>query len=126
MKSAFIGSLDAVDALSFLGSVVLVGTGKNPTTGWSNWFEPERQEDHYAFKQEAPSEPAADVIMPFLIMNIFPLRKGVDKVYVRQNVGGKETEIEIPVRLASIIETSALKSFIHGPGPIEGVPTLKN
>jgi hypothetical protein len=119
-----VGTLESVEALSFLKALFLVGSGTNPTTGWKNWFEPERSPDHYAFVQEQPTGLVLNVLMPFVAIGVFS-GTTARAVFVRQKVNGHEQEVEVPVRSASIIEARMLQRFITGKGNIEPDGSLR-
>lgn len=109
MSNGKVGSTELIEAFLLDKTLILVGYGKNSTTGWRNWFEPIRMPDHYVFKQEAPSGPAGNIVVPFLAVNAFTsqLTKAV-KVLELSN--GKETEIEVPVRPIVANSIAALKA----------------
>ena len=99
MSNGKVGSAELIEAFLLDTTLILVGYGKNSTTGWKNWFEPIKMPNHYVFKQEAPSGPAGNMVVPFLAVNAFTSQstKAV-KVLELSLSDGKETEIEVPVR----------------------------
>lgn len=101
MSNVKVGSAELIEAFLFDKTLILVGYGKNLTTGWKNWFEPIRMLDHYVFKQEAPSGPTGDVVLPFLAVNAFSSHV-TKTVYVLKSSNGKETEIEVPVQSITV------------------------
>jgi len=98
MGKIVIGHADQIKAFAHESTKMLwlTASGTNPTTGWKNWFEPERTPNEFAFKQEQPDGIVADIVLPFVVKNTFHLPPG-DHVIIREMDGGKEVLKTVPI-----------------------------
>lgn len=87
--AAQLGSADEFKAFARGNILWLVATGKNKSTGWKNWFEPEKGKgpNMFAFMQEPPSGNAGQVMLPFTAIDTFPLPPDQD-VLIREEENG--------------------------------------
>ena len=104
MATPHLGYADEYRALAYGHVLWLIAKGKNTSTGWRNWFEPLREPADFDFMQEPPSGISAPIVLPFSVLNGFPLPASQD-VTIREEKGG-------------IIETKKIK-IEHGLCPID-------
>lgn len=85
---ARLGFADVYKAFAHRNVLFLTAKGKNISTGWRNWFEPARGlGNNFDFMQQPPSGPAGAIVLPFFVVNAFPLPNDQD-VLIREDKDG--------------------------------------
>lgn len=107
MTKTQIGHAEEIKAFSRGKILWLVARGSNPSTGWKNWFEPDKVESEFSFMQQPPDGIFAPIMIPFIVKSSFSLPTD-DHVLVREIENGKPTtkRIHIERKLCPVEEAT--------------------